>query len=95
MISLQLYTDELTQQNSSKDKMLTHTKCHFDCARILLSSIDDLAKIDITDIVVLDILRQSRIQHMILIVRRRRIQILSFTIKEFRELTTLTGLQSI
>ncbi|CAF1355882.1 unnamed protein product [Rotaria sordida] len=62
---------------------------------ILLSSIDDLAKTDITDIVVLDILHQSRIQHMILIGRRRRIQISSFTIKEFRELTKLTDLQSI
>ncbi|CAF4158519.1 unnamed protein product, partial [Rotaria sordida] len=62
---------------------------------ILLSSIDDLAKTDITDIVVLDILHQSRIQHMILIGRRRRIQISSFTIKEFRDLTKLTDLQSI
>ncbi|CAF1086211.1 unnamed protein product [Rotaria sordida] len=63
--------------------------------KILLSSIDVLAKTDITDIVVLDILRQSRIQHMMLVGRRRRIQILSFTIKKFRELTKLTDLQSM
>ncbi|CAF1285086.1 unnamed protein product [Rotaria sordida] len=63
--------------------------------KILLLSIEDLAKTSITDIIVLDTLRQSRIRHMILVDRCRLIQILSFTIKEFRELTKLTGLQSM
>ncbi|CAF4331836.1 unnamed protein product, partial [Rotaria sordida] len=54
-----------------------------------------LAKTDIIDIVVLDTFRQSRIRHMIFVGRRRLIQILSFTIKEFRELTKLIGLQSM
>ncbi|CAF3848371.1 unnamed protein product [Rotaria magnacalcarata] len=63
-----------------------------DCARILLSSIDDLAKTDITD-QALDILRQSRIRHVTLVGRRGPMQV-SFTIKELRELTKLTGVQS-
>ena len=63
--------------------------------KILLSFIEDLAKTGITDIVVLDTLHQCRIWHMILADRRRLIQILSFTIKEFHELTKLTGLQSM
>jgi adrenodoxin-NADP+ reductase len=64
-----------------------------DCARILLSSVDDLAKTDITDIA-LDTLRQSRIRHVILVGRRGPIQV-SFTIKELRELTKLNGVQSM
>ena len=64
-----------------------------DCARILLSPIDDLAKTDITDIA-LDILRQSRIRYVILIGRRGPMQV-SFTIKELRELTKLTGVKSM
>ena len=64
-----------------------------DCARILLSSIDDLAKTDITDIA-LDTLRQSRIRHVILVGRRGPMQV-SFTIKEFRELTKLVGVKSM
>ena len=63
--------------------------------KILLLSIEALAKTGTTDIVVVDTLHQSRIWHMILVDRRRLIQILSFTIKEFRELTKLTGLQSM
>ncbi|CAF4133634.1 unnamed protein product [Rotaria sordida] len=58
-------------------------------------TLENLAKTGITDIIVLDTLRQSRIRHMILVDRCRLIQILSFTIKEFRELTKLTGLQSM
>ncbi|CAF1027749.1 unnamed protein product [Rotaria sp. Silwood1] len=64
-----------------------------DCARILLSSIDDLAKTDITDIA-LDTLRQSRIRHVILVGRRGPMQV-SFTIKELRELTKLNGVKSM
>ncbi|CAF1144065.1 unnamed protein product [Rotaria sordida] len=64
-----------------------------DCARMLLTSIDDLAKTDITDIA-LDTLRQSRIRHVILVGRREPMQVL-FTIKEFRELTKLNGVQSM
>ncbi|UJR09495.1 hypothetical protein I4U23_013733 [Adineta vaga] len=64
-----------------------------DCARILLSSIDQLAKTDITD-QALEILRQSRIRHVILVGRRGPMQI-SFTIKELRELTKLHGVQSM
>jgi adrenodoxin-NADP+ reductase len=64
-----------------------------DCARILLSSIDDLAKTDITDIA-LDTLRQSRIRHVILVGRRGPMQV-SFTIKELRELTKLNHVQSM
>ncbi|CAF1504999.1 unnamed protein product [Rotaria sordida] len=40
---------------------ITGHEHHFDGARSLLSSIEDLAKTDITDIVVLDTLCQSRI----------------------------------
>ncbi|CAF1485018.1 unnamed protein product, partial [Rotaria sordida] len=54
-----------------------------------------LAKTGIIDIVVLDTFRQSRIRHMIFVGRRRLIQISSFTIIEFRELTKLIGLQSM
>ncbi|CAF1260566.1 unnamed protein product [Rotaria sordida] len=68
---------------------------YFDCARILLSSIDDLVKTDITDIVVLDTLRQSRIQHIILVDRHVLIQILSFIIKEPHKFTKLMSLQSM
>ncbi|CAF0955052.1 unnamed protein product [Adineta ricciae] len=64
-----------------------------DCARILLSPVDDLAKTDITD-QALDILRQSRIRHVILVGRRGPMQV-SFTIKELRELTKLNGVQSM
>ena len=64
-----------------------------DCARILLSPIDDLAKTDITD-QALDILRDSRIRHVILAGRRGLMQV-SFTIKELRELTKLNGVQSM
>jgi len=64
-----------------------------DCARILLSPIDELAKTDITDIA-LDTLRQSRIRHVILVGRRGPMQV-SFTIKEFRELTKLNAVQSM
>jgi adrenodoxin-NADP+ reductase len=63
-----------------------------DCARILLSPINQLAKTDITDIA-LDTLRQSRIRHVILVGRRGPMQV-SFTIKEFRELTKLNGVES-
>ncbi|CAF1387957.1 unnamed protein product, partial [Rotaria sordida] len=55
-----------------------------DCARMLLTTIDYLAKIDITNIL-LDRFRQTRIGHIILVDRRRPIQ-LSFTIKEFHQL---------
>ncbi|CAF1517415.1 unnamed protein product, partial [Rotaria sordida] len=58
-------------------------------------TLENLAKTSITGIIVLDTLRQSRIRHMILVYRCRLIQILSFTIKEFCELTKLTGLQSM
>ena len=64
-----------------------------DCARILLSPIDELAKTDITDIA-LDTLRQSRIRHVILVGRRGPMQV-SFTIKELRELTKLNDVQSM
>lgn len=63
-----------------------------DCARILLSPIDQLAKTDITD-GALERLRQSRIRHVTLIGRRGPLQT-AFTIKEFRELTKLNGIQS-
>ncbi len=63
-----------------------------DCARILLSPINQLAKTDITDIA-LDTLRQSRIRHVILVGRRGPMQV-SFTIKELRELTKLNGVES-
>ena len=63
-----------------------------DCARILLSPIDELAKTDITDLAV-DRLRQSRIRHVTLVGRRGPLQA-SFTIKELRELTKLAGVQS-
>ncbi|CAF4243140.1 unnamed protein product, partial [Rotaria sordida] len=58
-------------------------------------TLENLAKTGITDIVVLDTLSQSQIRHMMLVGRRRLIQILSFTIKEFRELTKLTDLLSM
>jgi adrenodoxin-NADP+ reductase len=64
-----------------------------DCARILLSPIDELAKTDITDIA-LDTLRQSRIRHVILVGRRGPMQV-SFTIKELRELTKLNRVQAM
>lgn len=64
-----------------------------DCARILLSSIDDLAKTDITD-AALETLRQSRIRNVTLVGRRGPMQV-SFTIKELRELTKLAGAQSM
>lgn len=63
-----------------------------DCARILLSPIDQLAKTDITDSA-LERLRQSRIRHVTLIGRRGPLQT-AFTIKEFRELTKLPSVQS-
>ncbi|CAF1078069.1 unnamed protein product [Rotaria sordida] len=68
---------------------------YFDCARILLSSIDDSTKTDITDIVVLDTLHQSRIRHIILVGRHVLIQILSFIIKEPHKFTKLMSLQSM
>ena len=64
-----------------------------DCARILLSPVDQLAKTDITDLA-LDTLRQSRIRHVTLVGRRGPMQV-SFTIKELRELTKLNGVQSM
>ena len=63
-----------------------------DCARILLSPIDELAKTDITDLAV-DRLRHSRIRQVTLVGRRGPLQV-SFTIKELRELTKLAGVQS-
>ena len=63
-----------------------------DCARILLSPIDQLAKTDITDSA-LERLRQSRIRHVTLVGRRGPLQT-AFTIKEFRELTKLNHVQS-
>ncbi|CAF4480288.1 unnamed protein product, partial [Rotaria sp. Silwood2] len=68
---------------------------HFDCARILLSSIDNLAKTDISDIVVLDTLCQSRIRYMILVGRHGLIQVLSFIAKELCKLNKLSNLQSM
>lgn len=64
-----------------------------DCARILLSPVDQLAKTDITDLA-LETLRQSRIRHVTLVGRRGPMQV-SFTIKELRELTKLNGVQSM
>ncbi|CAF3899058.1 unnamed protein product [Adineta steineri] len=64
-----------------------------DCARILLSPIDELAKTDITENA-LETLRHSRIRHVTLVGRRGPMQV-SFTIKEFRELTKLNGVQSM
>lgn len=63
-----------------------------DCARILLSPIDQLAKTDITE-VALETLRKSRIRHVVLVGRRGPMQV-AFTIKEFRELTKLNNVQS-
>lgn len=63
-----------------------------DCARILLSPIDELAKTDITDLA-LERLRHSRIRHVILVGRRGPLQV-SFTIKELRELTKLQGVRA-
>jgi adrenodoxin-NADP+ reductase len=64
-----------------------------DCARILLSPIDKLAKTDITDLA-LDQLCHSRIKRVILVARRGPLQA-SFTIKELRELTKLNGVQPL
>lgn len=64
-----------------------------DCARILLSPVDQLAKTDITDLA-LETLRRSRIRHVVLVGRRGPMQV-SFTIKELRELTKLNGVQSM
>jgi len=63
-----------------------------DCARILLSPIDQLARTDITE-VALETLRTSRIRHVVLVGRRGPMQV-AFTIKEFRELTKLNNVQS-
>lgn len=64
-----------------------------DCARMLLSPINELAKTDITDIA-LETLRQSRIKHVTLVGRRGPMQV-SFTIKELRELTKLNHVDSM
>ena len=64
-----------------------------DCARILLSPVDQLAKTDITDLA-LETLRRSRIRHVVVVGRRGPMQV-SFTIKELRELTKLNGVQSM
>ncbi|CAF1505251.1 unnamed protein product, partial [Rotaria sordida] len=40
----------------------------------MFSSIDDLAKTHVTDVVVLDALRQSRIRHVILVSQRGPMQ---------------------
>jgi adrenodoxin-NADP+ reductase len=63
-----------------------------DCARILLSPVDQLTRTDITE-VALDRLRHSRIRHVTLVGRRGPLQV-SFTIKELRELTKLPGVSS-
>ena len=64
-----------------------------DCARILTKSIDELATSDIKDYA-LDALRESCVEHVILLGRRGHPQA-SFTIKELRELSRLDGVDAV
>ena len=64
-----------------------------DCARILLSPIDQLAKTDITQSA-LERLSRSRIRHVTLVARRGPLQA-SFTIKELRELVKLNSVRPV
>ena len=64
-----------------------------DCARILTKSIDELATSDIKDYA-LDALRESCVEHVILLGRRGHPQA-SFTIKELRELSRLNGVDAV
>ena len=58
-----------------------------DCARILMKSVDELEKTDIS-VSALDALRKSSVEEVVIVGRRGHIQA-SFTIKEIRELTKL------
>jgi len=60
-----------------------------DCARMLLSPVDELAKTDITSAAV-EALRASKIEQVLLVGRRGPLDV-AFTIKELRELSTLPG----
>ena len=60
-----------------------------DCARILMKSADDLGSTDIASHA-LSALKNSAVEEVVIIGRRGHVQA-SFTIKEMRELTKLTG----
>lgn len=70
-----------------------HGNVALDCARMLLTPVDRLAKTDITDYA-LDALSRSRVRRVIVAGRRGPAQV-SFTIKELRELIRLNGSDTV
>ncbi|KAJ2467189.1 NADPH-adrenodoxin reductase, partial [Coemansia sp. RSA 2322] len=64
-----------------------------DCARILLTDPEDLAKTDITARA-LDRLRRSKVRHVEMVGRRGPLQV-AFTTKELREMTKIPGVAFI
>ncbi|KAJ2235512.1 NADPH-adrenodoxin reductase, partial [Coemansia sp. RSA 485] len=85
----------LTPDLESFDRVVIvgHGNVALDCARILLSDPDVLAKTDITE-AALRVLRKSRVRHVEMVGRRGPLQV-SFTTKELREMTKIPGLQII
>ncbi|KAJ1987698.1 NADPH-adrenodoxin reductase [Coemansia sp. RSA 1358] len=64
-----------------------------DCARILLTDPDELAKTDITA-QALEVLRKSKIRHVEMVGRRGPLQV-AFTAKELREMTKIPGVRIV
>ncbi|KAJ2161170.1 NADPH-adrenodoxin reductase [Coemansia sp. RSA 552] len=73
--------------------IIGHGNVALDCARILLTPVEELAGTDITSRAA-DLLRKSRVRHVEMVGRRGPLQI-SFTTKELREMTRIAGLQII
>ncbi|KAJ1893149.1 NADPH-adrenodoxin reductase, partial [Kickxella alabastrina] len=79
----------------SFDRMVIvgHGNVALDCARILLTDPNDLARTDITERAVAA-LRKSNVRHVEMVGRRGPLQV-SFTTKELREMTKMPGLEII
>ncbi|KAJ1721909.1 NADPH-adrenodoxin reductase [Coemansia erecta] len=84
---------ELDLESYDRLVVVGHGNVALDCARILLTDPEVLAKTDITRKAV-ETLRRSRIRHVEMVGRRGPLQV-SFTTKELREMTKIPGLQIV
>lgn len=86
--------DLLVNLNSSSCVIIGHGNVALDCARILLTPVDNgLTKTDITNKAI-ESLKRSRIRTVHIVGRRGPLQV-QFTIKELRELTKIPSCQMV
>ncbi|KAJ1823201.1 NADPH-adrenodoxin reductase [Coemansia sp. RSA 2599] len=84
---------EIDLESFDRVVIVGHGNVALDCARVLLTDPDVLAKTDITSRAI-RALRRSRVRHVEMVGRRGPLQV-AFTTKELREMTKIPGLRII